>query len=315
MDTFAGIMNTKIYIIGSGAIGKALAAFLVHHKKQAVLIRGSVNDHVPDKERIIIRLNDQSEIVEEVDVFTLKHFETLDGIIVLTNKSFGNEKLAASLKEKTNGPIVLLQNGLGVERSFLENNFPEIYRCVLFATSQFEANSKLRFKPVATSPIGIIKGNEQSLKYIVDEINTTLFPFKTETNIQHFIWKKAIANSVFNSICPLLETDNGIFHRDEAALSLAKRIVKECVTIAQQSNVLLTEQEVIDNILLISKASDGQFISTLQDIRNKRETEIDTLNFEFARMAEKIGRSEMASETKLLGELIKLKSDIHRELN
>ena len=49
-------------------------------------------------------------------------------------------------------------------------------------------------------------------------------------------------------------------------------------------NVGLSETEVMQQIMLISKGSQ-QLISTLQDIRNGRQTEIESLNLEIARVA------------------------------
>ncbi|PZR41313.1 MAG: ketopantoate reductase [Azospira oryzae] len=305
-------MPHKLYIIGSGAIGKALAVFLTHQQREVVLIRGSSDDGTHYQEKIELTLSDHTNLVAEVEVDSLRNHPVLEGVVILTNKSFGNQKLASALKGRLHAPLVILQNGLGVEQPFIDNGFQDVYRCVLFATSQITDNGKLRFKPVAVSPVGIIKGDERTLNAVVNSITTPVFQFRAEQDIQLFIWKKAIANSVFNSICTLLEVDNGIFHRNEEAMRLAKRIVKECVAIAQQSGVQLQEQDVVDSILLISNSSDGQLISTLQDIRNKRETEIDMLNFEFVRIAEKSGRADQITETNLLGELVKIKSDLNR---
>jgi 2-dehydropantoate 2-reductase len=221
--------------------------------------------------------------------------------------------LAEVLKNKTgDSPLVLLQNGLGVEQVFIENGFREIYRCVLFITSQVISSNKVSYKPVAVSPIGSIAGKSTNLNEVVEALNSPSFPFKTETDIEPIIWKKAIVNSVFNSVCPLLNIDNGIFQRDTAALGIAKRVIKECVGIARAKGVTLTEEEVTDSLLLISKLSDGQLISTLQDINNKRRTEIDTLNFAIADIAETLHMESAVSETRLLGELTRLKSELNR---
>lgn len=48
-------MANRIYIIGAGAIGKALAVCLANARKDAVLVRSS-RDHQPDKSESI-RLN------------------------------------------------------------------------------------------------------------------------------------------------------------------------------------------------------------------------------------------------------------------
>ena len=212
-------MKNNIYIIGSGAVGKALAVFLKLENKNVVLLRGSIDDKSTAVEKIQISLDGKTEMEAMIEVSTLSNFSVLDGIVVLTNKSYGNENLAKALKGKTNdSPVVLLQNGLRIEQVFVDNNFPEIYRCVLFLTSQVIGVNKVRFKPVSICPIGKWVGHDGNLDRIVDELNSPNFRFKAELNIQPVIWKKAIINSVFNSICPLLDIDNGVFHREEGAL-------------------------------------------------------------------------------------------------
>ena len=305
--------NQTIYIIGTGAIGKALAVFLKLANKNVILLRGSVDNQSSSIEKFQVELSDKTIQEASIEVSTLSHFPKLEGILVLTIKSFGNENLSQALKGKTGkSPLVVLQNGLGVEQSFIDNGFPEIYRCVLFATSQTTSQNTLRFKPVSISQIGLIQGSGADLINIIEQLNNPNFPFKAVADIQTTIWKKAIANSVFNSVCPLLDIDNGVFHRNEMALVIAKRVITECIAIANASGISLSVEEVLESLLMISKASDGQLISTLQDIKNKRETEIETLNFSIVNMARKLNKEAMVTETKLLGELTKLKSQLNK---
>ena len=296
-----------IFIIGAGAIGKVLAVCLSKDGKKVVLLRGSVDDGKSHKEKICVMLASQEVIEAEITIDTLSNYPDLDGLVVLCNKSYGNATLADVLKDKIgDSPVILLQNGLGVEQAFM--NFPSVYRCVLFATSQSVSDTKLNFKPVAVSPIGIISGGDDtSLGRIAGLLNTSYFGFRAEPDIQPVIWKKAIVNSVFNSVCPLLETDNGIFHRNPQALQLAESLVSECLCVAEDQGINLNLAEVIDTLLLISRSSDGQFISTLQDIRNHRPTEIATLNFAIAEMA---ATEKSVSQIRLLGRLTLLKSQI-----
>jgi 2-dehydropantoate 2-reductase len=302
---------SNIFIIGAGAIGKVLAVFLQLQGKNVVIIRGSTDNQSSYTQKIQVELSDTTSHEAVLEFSTLSNFHKLEGIIILTNKSYGNLQLSKALKEKVNNsPLVILQNGLGVEQAFIDLDFPEIYRCVLFATSQTITENKLRFKRVSVSRVGIIKGNSATLSNIVDVISSDHFQFQTEQDIQTIIWKKAIINCVFNSVCPLLEVDNGIFHRDEKVLDIAKRIITECVSIASEVHVVLQVEDVVENLLLISKASDGQLISTYQDIKNKRKTEIETLNFAIVNIAKTLGMEDAVAETKLLGELTKLKSEL-----
>ncbi len=306
-------MSNKIFIIGAGAVGKALAVFLKLEGKDVSIIRGSVDNQPNDRELIKVQMADDSILQAEIEISSLSDHSNFDGILVLANKSYGNEKLAESLLNRAkNNPIVLLQNGLGVEEPFMKLGFTKIYRAVLFTTCQLVSNNLVKFKPVAISQIGILKGKIVELQFVVNQINNTIFKFAVNENIQPIIWKKAIANCVFNSICPLIENDNGVFLRNDNVLELAKKVISECVKVAINQNINLTEKEVLDNVLMISKMSDGQLISTLQDIRNKRKTEIETLNFAIVNYAKQAGNELDVTTTKLLGELIKLKAELNR---
>lgn len=306
-------MSNKIFIIGAGAVGKALAVFLKLEGKDVSIIRGSVDNQPNDRELIKVQMADDSILQAEIEISSLSDHANFDGILVLANKSYGNEKLAESLLNRAkNNPIVLLQNGLGVEAPFMNLGFTKIYRAVLFTTCQLVSNNLVKFKPVAISQIGILKGKIVELQFVVNQINNTIFKFAVNENIQPIIWKKAIANCVFNSICPLLENDNGVFLRNDNVLELAKEVISECVKVAINQSINLTEKEVLDNVLMISKMSDGQLISTLQDMRNKRKTEIETLNFAIVNYAKQAGNELDVTTTRLLGELIKLKAELNR---
>jgi 2-dehydropantoate 2-reductase len=305
-------MENKIYIIGAGAVGKALAVFLKLEEKNVCIIRGSVDNSPTQMETISIQMDEGITLKADLEVSSLSSQVKFDGILVITSKSFGNEYLAKTLSERAfNQPIVLLQNGLGVESAFVNKGFSDVHRCVLFTTCQVMGDNLVRFKPVAESLIGKINGKLDSLNHITNQLNNPIFKFRVEENIQPIIWKKAIANCVFNSICPLLDTDNGIFLRNVAVMNLGQSVIKECVNIANISGVDISENEVIESVKMISKMSDGQLISTLQDINNRRPTEIETLNFAIVAIAQRYGKENDVTQTKLLGELTKMKADLN----
>lgn len=301
-----------IYIIGFGAIGRALSLFLVAGGRRVTVIRGSVNDGSRTQEEVVVELADGTLLTQTIPVVTLDAVDHIDGLVVLTTKSFGNKDLALKLASRVQQtPVVILQNGLNVEAPFTSLGFRHIYRCVLFSTSLILENGVVRFRPVTDSPVGTIQGDVSTLQEIVSQINTPWFPFREEQHIQQVIWKKAIMNTVFNSICPLLETDNGIFYRDAFALHIAQKLISSCLAVAAKAGVHLSPEEIETGLINISKASAGQSISTLQDISNGRQTEIDTLNFEIFGIAQEQGMEATANDILLLGELIKLKEQIN----
>lgn len=274
-----------VHVIGSGSVGAALAACLVSEGRRAVAVHTRNVDAPWTK--VMTTLHYGADRIEvPVEAVGLSRLTRFDGIVAVTAKSYANGSIALALKNKEIiGPLVVMQNGVGVERPFLETHLADVYRCVLYLTSQGTAENEFGFHSIKSSPIGIVRGSEATLAATVAALSTNRLPFHREDNIQREIWKKAIINAVFNSICPLLDVDNGVFAREPAVTELAKEVVTECLTLTDRLGLGLTSKELMEQIQQISKGSDGQLISTLQDIRNGRETEIEFLNLEMARTA------------------------------
>lgn len=307
------VNDTKIYILGAGAIGLALAASLIKKGENVLVVRTSTTN-VPEN-TVEIALSDgnrpDSHLRVPAYATSLAQLEKVQGIIVITAKAYANPQIAEQLQAKAHHcPVIIMQNGLGVEEAYLSAGFADVYRCVLYATSQKIGAYQARFRPVRSSPIGLIKGTNDKLAHAVQRLHSEYFPFHVDPNIQESIWKKAIINAVFNTICPLLEVDNGIFARDPSVAEIAKGIVGESVQVAQALGVALDQQDVMTRILQISKGADGQLISTLQDLNKGNRTEIESLNLEIARLAKRFEID--VRQTKLLGELILMKSNLTR---
>ena len=124
---------------------------------------------------------------------------------------------------------------------------------------------------------------------------------------------------MFNSICPLLDIDNGVFVRDAAARDLALEIIHECVTLTDRLNLGLglglSENELMEQLLRISQGSSGQLISTLQDIKQGRPTEIAFLNLEIARVAAALQPQLTLPRTEFLGKMIEAKSRYNQAIH
>ncbi|KOH42943.1 ketopantoate reductase family protein [Sunxiuqinia dokdonensis] len=300
----------KIYIVGSGAIGKALAVFLKTENKDVTLIRGSIDDRPATEELITVTNQENQKFQQKITITTFSLLDAVNGVVLIAVKSFANTRIAGKLKDKKGDfSIVLLQNGLNIEQPFA--SFDKVFRCVLFSTSQMAGGNNVTFKTVTASPVGSITGKNGNPDELVTQINTPHFGFKSEPNILKYVWEKVIINCAFNSICPLLETDNGIFHRNTEAGNLANTVIGECVALAGTYGIELKQREIEEKLLLISQRADGQLISTYEDIRNKRRTEIESLNMEIARLAEEAGVQEFVTYTRLLGKMIQIKSNLN----
>jgi len=300
-----------IYVFGAGAIGLALATHLANANRSVVLVRTTAEDI--DQGPVPIAVNDvkNGACSAQVDTVSLAKIHDIDGIVLIAAKGFANTDIADALVARgCRSPIVILQNGIGVEDPFIEAGFTDMFRCVLYSGGQKTDAYQTNFRSIGSSPIGVVRGQQAILDDCIERLNTLQFPFHAETDIQTEIWKKATINAVFNTICPLLDTDNGVFYRDHRATELAMRVIGECVAVAKALGVELDEQRLREGLLVISEGSEGQLVSTLQDIQNKRQTEIESLNLEIARKAQSLSPPVDVPNTKLLGELTRIKASM-----
>lgn len=305
-------MHSTTYILGAGAVGLALAAVLTRAGRPAVAVRVS-RDDIPAGNVPVTLHGADGDLSVPVRTVSLSRLSSLDGPVVVTTKAQANASLAVALEGKAAvGPIVILQNGLGVEEAFLAGGFPEVYRGILYVTAQTNAPGDVTFRWVNPSPVGVVRGSEAPLARCVAGLTTEAFPFCIEPDIALAAWRKTIINAVFNSICALLDVDNGIFARDAAAAALALVVVRECLALARAREISLTEAELVEQIQRISRGGNGVLISTLQDLRKGRPTEIKFLNLALARLAAAHSPPIDLRSTELLGRLVLEKSRLSR---
>ncbi len=304
----------SVYVLGAGAIGMPLAVHLANAGRRVTAVRTSTGDRDPQMVEVTIAGANGKTARSVLEMVSLARLTSLPGIVVVAVKSYANDLIALKLREReVLGPVVIMQNGVGVEDPYLDLPMLRVYRSVIYATGQKDGDGCYTFIPITASPIGAVRGDVQELERLVGTLNTPDFPFTALTNIQQEVWKKATINAVFNSICPLLEVDNGIFVRDETAARLAREVVDECVMVMQRMGFEVKADDVMQQLLAISRRSDGQLISTLQDINHGRETEIEHLNLAIAHRAAAVAPEVKISTTKMLGEMVKIKSMLRKK--
>lgn len=296
--------------VATGAIGKALAVALAQAGRSVTLVRASVDEVATAHELVTVQFLNAERVQVQIPVVSLRSLRTIGPLVVVATKAFGNDLVAEGLS-KIGGKfsLVIMQNELGVERPFLDMGLSDVHRCVLFASSQVLADGVVTFKPIAPSPVGAVRATVTPQDEVVESLHTTTFPFCRVDDIGPIVWNKTIINCAYNSICPLLEIDNGIFARDARIFGLARQVVAEGVSLAAALGISLDEAGIVERLLEISRGSDGQLISTLQDLQNGRRTEIESLNLELARMADEIGQGELVGLTRSLGVLLLSKSE------
>ena len=79
-----------IYIIGAGAIGKALAVFLKGENKDVLLVRGSVDNQTEIYNKISVSNQNEQIFEQEILTTTLNNLDSINGIVLICTKSYSN---------------------------------------------------------------------------------------------------------------------------------------------------------------------------------------------------------------------------------
>ena len=230
MDERLSEAGKKVFIIGAGAIGIPLAAALAIHGRDVVLV--SARDGAKRMNfDARVRFGGEAEMVGiRIEQVPLAELRELTGTVVIAIKAHANEAVAAALASRqVRGVLMVMQNGLGVERPFLSCGFDTVLRSVLYVTSQTLPDGAVEFRQIVSCPMGVVAGDAGRLAGCVATLSLPRFTFHEHSHIEAEVWRKTVVNAVFNSICPLLEVDNGVFARDAVALAVARQIVVECV--------------------------------------------------------------------------------------
>ena len=294
-----------------------LAAFLADNGISVTAVHTSTRSAESRTTDIVIDIGKREPQRVRVHTASLSKINRTDGgIIAVTAKATANQSIAPVLFRCMGDlPLVVLQNGINVELPFIEAGFQKVYRCVVYATGQRIDPFTYRFREVAPSPIGIVHGDGSESKEsiaIVNILSTPGFRFRITDQIERDVWKKAILNAAFNSICPLMNIDNGVFNREENVARIAETVIAEASDVARHIGINLVTEELMEQLLLISRRSDGQLISTLQDLKRGKETEIDYLNLAISRVGAALEPPIDPKITRILGELVLAKSRIAR---
>lgn len=288
----------KIAIIGPGSIGCLVGSFLLRDKiceifflhkdekkikeirKQGIIVKrlnGKIEKITSDKFFIT---NDEKEIGKcELIIITLKSYQTKDAF----------KKLPTLIDKNTY--LLTLQNGLGnieiIKKVVKEE------KIIAGITSQgaysLSPGNIVHAGEGETILGSISKGKIGDVIKIKNLFNKVGMKTKITDNIEGAIWSKFLINIGINPVASVLDVNNGYLIENKEAEKIMEYLVKEGVEIAKKKKIKLVYPDPIKKIKEVCQLTYNNINSTLQDIRNKRKTEIDFLNGVVVKEGEKLG--------------------------
>ena len=274
----------NITIIGAGAIGTMLATRLSNNNKIKLMIKP---EHTNLKERRAIILREISGEERNINVdFEDKVMET--DLIIIAVKSYDLPPIVNNLAEMKT-PIMCCQNGLHSLNYIKENIEVERLSYLVTGTGSSKIEPGLsHHKGDGFTYIGELSNKENDImKNICDSLTNNNMKCEIVEDIGNYIWLKTIINSAINPVATISNVKNGEL-REQRLNEYMKNICKESTKVALKTGIELPLNPWNEINSIIEKTADNK-CSMLQDIENNQMTEIDAINGEIVRIADREG--------------------------
>jgi 2-dehydropantoate 2-reductase len=130
-------------------------------------------------------------------------------------------------------------------------------------------------------------GQAADIARIASLLERAQVPVATNDDYRAMLWQKMIWNAPFNGLCALSERSAG--YCVEHMEPLVRRAMREVIAVAAAEGVTLSEQ-LIDGMVQVTRSTFPLTEpSMLQDVRKGRPTEVDILQAEVVRRAQRLG--------------------------
>ncbi len=283
----------KIAVIGPGAMGCLFAGALARKGQEVWLLD-------KNKERAA-RINSQGISCEGVSgSWQIKVKATADPkeiaepeLVMICVKTYDTKSAAISAKVLL-GPdtsVLTLQNGLGNIELISEVVGPErvIGGVTNLGATLLDAG-KVRYAGKGETVIGRLDGSTTvDLRSIREAFLKSGFETKISRDIKSFLWSKLVINVGINALTAITRLHNGELLDYEPSHKILKMAVNEAVKVAKRKRVKLSYEDPLTKVEAVCEATAHNVSSMLQDVLNKKRTEIDAINGVVLRYAEELG--------------------------
>ena len=284
----------KIAVAGPGALGCLVAGALKNKTKEDIWIY----DDSPER---VLRIKDRGIHVEglsgsyqaKVNISAdAKDIGVCDFVIICV-KSYSTEDVCKDIKELVgeNTFVVTLQNGIGNVQILNDYFGPD--KVIAGITNHGSTLLGLGHVKHAGKGETIIGKSDGKLSGALRDLQNLLtkagFETKISKDIDSVIWGKLIINVGINALTAITRLNNGRLIEYEEARSLLRAAVQEAAKIVKRKRIKLAYDDPIQKVESVCKATSGNVSSMLQDVLNKKRTEIDFINGAVVRQGKALG--------------------------
>jgi len=283
----------KIVIVGPGAVGCLLAAFLTKSKAQIWLL-----DKNHDR---AAKINQSGIKVEGVSgnwqinlkvTANVKEIGPAD-LVILTVKSYDTKDAILHAKPliHENSKVLTLQNGIGnIEIISEVVGSDKVIGGITNEGATLLDIGSIRHAGRGETIIGRIDGKiPVEMRSIREIFNKAGMETRISRDIKGLLWSKLIINAGINALTAITRLKNGKLIEFEGTRKIIREAVSEATRIAKRKRIKLIYDDPLAKVEAVCEATAGNISSMLQDVLKKKRTEIDFINGVIVRQGQELG--------------------------
>lgn len=284
----------KIVVVGPGALGCLIAGLIRSKTKEEVCLLGKAGDPSSRVKDGVIRIEGPSGALSPVvRVFTDPKDAGSADLAIISVKSYATEEAARNIKDIVGdkGHVLTLQNGLGNVQILNDHFGPD--RVIAGVTSHgatLMGPGHARHAGKGETIIGRSDGRVLGFVRDLSSLFTKAgLDTKVSKDIDSVVWSKLIVNVGINAVSAVTRLPNGKLLEHDGARDVMRQAVQEAVKVAKRKKIKLGYDDPIQKVESVCKATSANLSSMLQDVLNKKRTEIDFINGAIVRQAKALG--------------------------
>jgi 2-dehydropantoate 2-reductase len=278
-------------VVGAGAMGCLFAARLRLAGLPVALV-----EKVPERRDAIAREGIRSEGVTgeytvPVPISSGKPSLPPDVMLIFV-KSSETREAAEAVKPwlERDTSVLTLQNGLGNVEILAEIlGQSRVLGGTTSEAATLLSHGRIRHAGQGKTLIAPLEGPDTKAQEISSAFMRAGFKTDVRQDLNSLLWGKLIVNVGINAIAAIARLRNGQLPQFPEILVIMEEAVKEAAAVAKAKKVTLPYVDPLGRVLEVCSATSDNVSSMLQDVLNKRPTEIDSINGAVVREGKALG--------------------------
>ncbi|MCM8790425.1 MAG: 2-dehydropantoate 2-reductase [Candidatus Omnitrophica bacterium] len=280
----------KIVVVGPGALGCLLAASIKNRTREDVWLF----DNMPERAK---KISENGIKVEGVSGQFTARVNTASSakdigvcdLVILCVKSYSTEEACRDIKELvgTSTSVLTLQNGIG-NVQIMNDQFgaEKVMAGVTNHGATLLGIGHVRHAGKADTTIGRADGRVLgAIREVANVLSKAGFETKISKDIESVIWSKLIINAGINALTAVTRLNNGALVEYDECRQVMRCAVQEAVRLVKRKRIKLSYDDPIQKVESVCRATASNVSSMLQDVLNRKKTEIDFINGAIVRQA------------------------------